>query len=223
MTATGSRTRLGGIAELLRAEGEPRTPLQRRLDQLARRLSIGVVTLCGVVFAAGVMRHEPFTTILMTALSMGVAAIPEALPAVVAMTLAIGARRLVRHNALIRRLPAVETLGSVTFICADKTGTLTENRMRVETVVDAPSSTTSDTGTRASVNPRLLEAMAISNDAFISPNGDVTGDPTEVALCVFAAKAGFLQARDRSTASKDRRAWVHLRSRTHDDAASRVG
>ena len=190
VTATGLRTRLGGIAELLRTEEEPRTPLQRRLDQLARRLSVAVVALCGVVFAAGMLRHESFTTLLMTALSMGVAAIPEALPAVVAMTLAIGARRLVRHNALIRRLPAVETLGSVTFICADKTGTLTENRMRVEAVADGQSPTSATTPA-GSLHPRLLEAMAISNDAFIASNGTVTGDPTEVALCVYAAEAGY--------------------------------
>ena len=195
VTATGSRTRLGAIAELLRDEGQPRTPLQHRLDQLARRLSIVVAVLCAIVFAAGILRDEPVMTILMTALSMGVAAIPEALPAVVAMTLAIGARRLVRHNALIRQLPAVETLGSVTFICADKTGTLTENRMRVESVMDGRGRRIAAADGDASLDPRLLEAMAISNDAFVSSNGDVagdvTGDPTEVALCVFAAKAGY--------------------------------
>ena len=191
VVATGTRTQLGRIATLLRDEREPRTPLQRRLDQLGRRLSLVALALCGVILVAGLARGERFGLMLLTALSIAVAAIPEALPAVVTIALAIGARRLVHRHALIRRLPAVETLGSVTYICTDKTGTLTENRMRVESIVTANYGLNPTQCPDSELDPLLLEAMAISNDAYVSPEGVITGDPTEVALCQFAADAGL--------------------------------
>lgn len=194
VVATGTNTRLGHIAALLRDERQPRTPLQFRLDQLGRRLSLVAVALCVVILVAGLARGESFALMLMTALSIAVAAIPEALPAVVTIALAIGARRLARHNALIRRLPAVETLGSVTVICVDKTGTLTENRMRVESVIATPAGSAHEPPSEVRCGASLLEAMAISNDVHVSPAGDMKGDPTEVALCCFAANAGFAKA-----------------------------
>jgi Ca2+-transporting ATPase len=132
VVATGAGTELGRIAGLLAQAERRSTPLQQRLTAFGRRLSMVVLGLCAVVFAIGVLRGEPVLLMGLTAISLAVAAIPEALPAVVTVLLALGARRLVRVQALVRQLPAVETLGSVTTICSDKTGTLTRNRMQVQ-------------------------------------------------------------------------------------------
>ena len=131
VTATGMRAELGRIAGLLQGAEAGRTPLQRRLDVLVRRLGLVAGVIVGVVFLLGLARGEPIDGLLLTAVSLAVAAIPESLPAVVTITLALGAQRMLRRNALIRRLYAVETLGSVTTICSDKTGTLTQNEMTV--------------------------------------------------------------------------------------------
>jgi Ca2+-transporting ATPase len=186
--ATGMATEVGRIATLLQHAGDVKTPLQRRLGAFGRRLAVVALAICAVVFAAGIARGESPFLMFMTALSLAVAAIPEALPAVVAITLALGARKMVATRALVRRLPAVETLGSVTYVCSDKTGTLTLNRMRVEefycngVVASRP----------ATGQPweALLQAMALSNDAAPSVEGPVIGDPTEVALFAAARAAG---------------------------------
>jgi len=188
VVATGMDTEFGRIATLLQEAEEVKTPLQRRLARFGQRLSFAVLAICAVVFAAGLARGEPPLLIFLTAVSLAVAAIPEALPAVVTISLALGARKMVAKKALVRRLPAVETLGSVTYICSDKTGTLTMNRMRVEewycdgVVERAPTS--------GGPWAELLLAMALSNDAGPDAAGTIVGDPTEVALYAAARDAG---------------------------------
>jgi Ca2+-transporting ATPase len=135
VTETGMRTELGHIAEMLQAVKEEKTPLQERLDRLGKYLAVAAIALVAIVFLTGVWRGEPVEDMLLTSVSLAVAAIPEALTAVVTIALSLGAQRMLKRNALIRKLPAVETLGSVSVICSDKTGTLTQNRMTV-TVLD---------------------------------------------------------------------------------------
>jgi P-type Ca2+ transporter type 2C len=135
VTDTGMSTELGSIAELMQSAGVVDTPLQRRLDQLGKGLALAALALVGVIVILGLLRGETPREMFFTGISMAVAAVPEGLPAVVTIALALGAQRMLRRRALIRKLPAVEALGSVTVICSDKTGTLTENRMTV-TVLD---------------------------------------------------------------------------------------
>lgn len=189
VVATGMATEFGRIAAELARAGEEKTPLQRRLAHFGRWLAVAALIVSCAVFLTGVWRGEPPLLMFLTAVSLAVAAIPEALPAVVTVSLALGARRMVQQRALVRKLPAVETLGSVTYVCSDKTGTLTMNRMRVEavycdgTVLPTPRS---DGPWRV-----LLQAMAISNDVTATTDEAAIGDPTEVALLRAAREAGF--------------------------------
>ena len=181
VVGTGPRTELGRIANLLTQTGEGQTPLQIRLADFGRRLAWAVLAICLILFAAGVVRGEDITLMFLTAVSLAVAAIPEALPAVVTISLALGAKRMVKQHALIRRLPAVETLGSVTYICSDKTGTLTQNKMRVERTW-LPEETDEVV---------FFQALALNNDCAFTRGGHPKGDPTEVALFLAAHEAGY--------------------------------
>lgn len=187
--ATGMRTELGRIAALLREARAVQTPLQRRLEVFGRRLALIILLICTVVFSTGLLRGEPVIPMLLIALSLAVAAIPEALPAVVSIALALGARKMLAQQALVRRLPAVETLGSVTYICADKTGTLTANQMRAEAFYCDGS--LAETPRGGAPSRLLLHAMAVSHDAITGGDGRPQGDPTEIALLLAAEAAGL--------------------------------
>jgi Ca2+-transporting ATPase len=188
VVATGVGTEFGHIAKILHATDEVATPLQRRLEQFGKRMAVVALLVAAVIFVLGVLRGEPLLVMLLTAISLAVAAIPEALPAVVTISLALGARRMVQKKALVRKLAAVEALGSVTVVCSDKTGTLTQNRMSVELFhCDGMSA-----GVPASSGAPwsdLLLAMALSNDVRFSDDKAV-GDPTEVAAVNAAREAG---------------------------------
>jgi len=192
--ATGLATEIGHIAELLGTERSVKTPLQKRLARFGRYLALAVLAICAVVFVAGLLQGQPILHMFLIAVSLAVAAIPEALPAVVTVSLAFGAHRLIRQNALVRNLPAVETLGSVTYICADKTGTLTQNRMSAELFYCAGERYQSLNDMDAS--SFLLElghALALNNDVTLMDELPA-GEATELALYVAALDAGFDKA-----------------------------
>ena len=186
VVATALDTEIGRIAELLQAEEGVKTPLQKRLSRFGRYLALSVLAICFIVFISGLLQGQPVLLMFLTAVSLAVAAIPEALPAVVTISLALGARKLIKHHALVRNLPAVETLGSVTYICSDKTGTLTQNRMSVEMIYF--DGQRYDTLTEAS--SELGIAMALNNDVH-EKDGKPFGEPTEQALYEFADGAGI--------------------------------
>ena len=192
VVATGAQTELGKIAALMQADDGQKTPLQQRLADFGRRLAMAALAICALVFLIGVLRGEPVGLMLLTAISLAVAAIPEALPAVVTVSLALGARVMVQKHALIRRLPAVETLGSVTVICSDKTGTLTQNRMHAETLyADGQMHRAATAPHSGAPWPALFQALALCNDASAEGDGASRGDPTEVALAAAATEAGY--------------------------------
>ena len=191
VVASGLDTEIGHIAQLLQAEARVKTPLQQRLSRFGRYLALAVLAICIVVFSAGLLQGQPVMLMLLTAVSLAVAAIPEALPAVVSISLALGARKLILQNALVRNLPAVETLGSVTYICTDKTGTLTQNHMTVELFYANGERHVSFPGTEAGkVFTELGRAMAMNND-IAEKDGKAAGEPTELALFEAAHMAGF--------------------------------
>ena len=182
VVATGMQTELGHIAKMIQTD-ETTTPLQKRLAAFGKRLSAAILIICTIIFFIGWLRGESIMTMLITSISLAVAAIPEALPALVTVALAFGAKKLAKNNALIRKLPAVETLGSVTYICSDKTGTLTVNKMTVQEIFETEESKNNSTFKEKNI---LLHAMALNNDVSKAENGKWMGDSTEVALVQFA-------------------------------------
>ncbi len=181
VVSTGMQTEIGAIAKMLQG-AEASTPLQKRLAEFSKKLSYIVLAICAVLLITGVLRGEKPVNMLLVAISLAVAAIPEALPAVITVSLAMGARKLVRQNVLVRKLPAVETLGSVTFICTDKTGTLTMNKMTVMETWSPPDSLIDGVDGES----LLLFCMVHNQDTKTQRDGQTRGDPTEVALYDYA-------------------------------------
>ena len=189
VVATGMTTELGKIAELIQTD-ESATPLQKRLGVLGKRLAVVSVSVGLLFFGVGWLRDEPVRELLLVSISLAIAALPEALPALVTVSLALGAKRLIKSNALIRKLPAVETLGSVTYICTDKTGTLTLNKMTVEETDASP-----DFSLPVLTNgDALLTALALNNEATNNKDNTWMGDSTEVALARYAAERDYERA-----------------------------
>ena len=202
---TGMDTEMGKIAESIDSVEDDETPLQKRLDRLGRKLGILTLIICGIIIVFGIFKGGNILEMIMVGVSLAVAAVPEGLPIVVTIALALGVKRMVRHNALIKRLHSVETLGCTTVICTDKTGTLTRNEMTVtklyvnDTIVDITGTGYGISGEFLSSEKKidalaaelLLRIGALNNDAALSENESIVGDPTEGCLIVSAAKAGL--------------------------------
>lgn len=199
---TGMKTEIGKIASMLNEVDDAQTPLQRKLSSLGKMLGIVCIIVCVIIFGLGLLRGEELMEVFMTAISLAVAAIPEGLPAVVTVVLAMGMQRMIKRHAIMKKLSAVETLGSTTVICTDKTGTLTQNKMTVLKVFDGEEEW-EVVGTGYKVNgtikngnkpidtlDKLLKAAVLCNDAELKDE-DVIGDPTEGALIVLGAKGGY--------------------------------
>ncbi len=198
VTATGMNTEMGKIANLLDEETETQTPLQQKLAQLGKYLGILALLACAVVFAVGLLADTPILEIFMISVSLAVSAIPEGLPVIVTIVLSIGVQRMAKRNALVRRLPAVETLGSASIICSDKTGTLTQNQMTLkEAYVDANDSVEAISENNSDlVKTLLLYATLCCDGSVVVRDGKVEhiGDPTETSIVWAAYKNGIDKA-----------------------------
>ncbi len=189
VTATGMQTEIGRIAKILEQSDTESTPLQKRLADLGRVLGILTIVICVLLFVVALIQRRPLFDMLLTAISLSVAAIPEGLPAVVTIVLAAGVSRMAKNRSIVRRLPAVETLGAVNIICTDKTGTLTQNRMTV-TECRVGAELTEPGRAPEELAARFFEGFALCNDASVEGEKKV-GDPTETALLDICAANGF--------------------------------
>ena len=191
---TGMTTEVGKIAGMINSTEKQEPPLQQKLDNLGKTLGIAALVICAIIFILGILQGKEIISMFMTAVSLAVAAIPEGLVAVSTIVLAIGVQKMVKKNAIVKRLPAVETLGSATVICSDKTGTLTQNKMTVEKIFwnDATreASNISDDEIDEELT-KLVYANMLCNDTKISSDGTFTGDPTETALVDMGFKLNF--------------------------------
>lgn len=187
---TGMNTEVGHIAKLIMEDDSPETPLQKRLAKTSKSLGIAALLICIVIFIMGILRQRPIFDMFMTSVSLAVAAIPEGLPAIVTIMLSLGVQRMAKKNAVIRKLPAVETLGSATIICSDKTGTLTQNKMTVTDICTAKGSEYPD----SNLGTFTLTLATLCNDTILQTTKkevSATGEPTETALVLAAYKVGL--------------------------------
>ena len=172
VTETGMNTMVGKIAKMIIDDDAPETPIQKKLAQVGKTLGFGCLFICAFIFILGIIKHISPVEMFMTSVGLAVAAIPEGLPAIVTVVLSIGVTKLAKHNSIIRKLPAVETLGSSSVICTDKTGTLTKNEMSVVKYEMAD----------GEADDFILELATMCTDVQVQNNGKVLGDPTEVAI-----------------------------------------
>ena len=243
------QTEVGKIAGLLEAAEKEPTPLQQELDRTGKRLTVIMLGICALVFAAGLFSAKAFTlnivlSMFLFAVALAVAAIPEALPAIVTIGLSLGVRRMAAANAIVRKLPAIETLGAATVICSDKTGTLTRNEMTVRAIYCAGSvdrrrrqrlhpgrrlhlrgqATDADGHVRTTLEHTLLAAALVNDAALTKSEGrwSVQGDPTEGALVVAARKFGISEQVARPAPAR-RGNSVHLRTQAAHHCSCRPG
>ncbi|MGN1310975.1 MAG: cation-translocating P-type ATPase [Clostridia bacterium] len=188
---TGMNTEVGKIADIINTAEETGTPLQQKLNKLGKTLGIVALVICAVIFGVGLLYGKEPIHMFMTSVSLAVAAIPEGLPAVFTIVLAIGVQRMVKRNAIVKKLPAVETLGSASVICSDKTGTLTQNKMTVEKVFCDGVLVDLDNAKSMIDIQKLVYSSMLCNDTKISDEKELTGDPTETALVDMAFKLDF--------------------------------
>lgn len=186
VTATGMETEMGRIAAMLSRTSDSMTPLQKKLEQTGKQLGIGALAICALIFCMGILQEKPPFSMFMTAVSLAVAAIPEGLPAIVTIVLAMGTSRMSEKHTIVRRLSAVETLGGAQVICSDKTGTLTQNRMQVTTWTDYSHREPKNEDLRETV----ANLFALCNDCNVS-DGNLQGEPTEKALGEYAQSMGI--------------------------------
>lgn len=168
VTKTGMQTRVGSIAKIIMEDEAPQTPIQRKLEDVGKTLGIVCLIICFSIFVIGIFKQIPIKEMFMTSIGLAVAAIPEGLPAIVTIMLSIGVTKMAKKNAIVRKLAAVETLGSSSVICSDKTGTLTQNKMHITQVYGEKEFT--------------LELGAMCNDCEVADSSEITGDPTEIAI-----------------------------------------
>ena len=187
----GMNTKVGQIANLIMKNDSPETPLQRKLGEVGKKLGLVALLICGLIFIIGVLRHIPWMEMFMTSIGLAVAAIPEGLPAIVTILLSIGVTKMAKKNSIIRKLPAVETLGSSQVICSDKTGTLTQNKMKIIEITDGNKMIDKQT---ASTSNLILELGSLCNNSYLGQENGKTiaiGEPTENAIINAGAEKGI--------------------------------